>query len=80
MPGCGGGALPSLVSAAGGATGHPQWLPEPAGSGALRHPSPDGYYNLVRRHSTIGYHSPIDYEQQLINTRTLTPVELTPVH
>ena len=35
----------------------------------------DGYYNRERRHSTIGYLSPIDYEQQLINTRTLTPVE-----
>ena len=35
----------------------------------------DGYYNRERRHSTIGFLSPIDYEQQLINTRTLTPVE-----
>ncbi len=35
----------------------------------------DGYYNRIRRHSTIGYLSPIDYEQQLINTRKLTPVE-----
>ena len=35
----------------------------------------DGYYNRERRHSTIGYLSPIDYEQQAINTRTLTPVE-----
>jgi transposase InsO family protein len=34
----------------------------------------DGYYNHERRHSTIGYHSSIDYEQQFINTRTLTPV------
>jgi transposase InsO family protein len=34
----------------------------------------DGYYNRERRHSTIGYHSPIDYEQQFINTRTLSPV------
>jgi hypothetical protein len=33
----------------------------------------DGYYNRERRHSTIGYLSPIDYEQQAINTRTLTP-------
>ena len=32
----------------------------------------DGYYNRERRHSTIGYLSPIDYEQQFINTRTLT--------
>ncbi len=28
----------------------------------------DGYYNRERRHSTIGYLSPIDYEQQFINT------------
>jgi putative transposase len=35
----------------------------------------DGYYNRERRHSTIGYLSPIDYEQQFINTRTLTRVE-----
>jgi putative transposase len=35
----------------------------------------DGYYNRERRHSTIGYLSPIDCEQQSINTRTLTPVE-----
>ncbi len=35
----------------------------------------DGYYNRERRHSTIGYLSPIDYEQQSINTRTLSPVE-----
>ena len=35
----------------------------------------DGYYNRERRHSTIGYLSPIEYEQQAINTRTLTPVE-----
>ena len=34
----------------------------------------DGYYNRERRHSTIGYLSPIDYEQQFINTRTLSPV------
>jgi transposase InsO family protein len=32
-------------------------------------------YNRERRHSTIGYLSPIDYEQVSINTRTLTPVE-----
>jgi putative transposase len=31
----------------------------------------DGYYNLERRHSTIGYLSPIDYEQQFVTTRTL---------
>jgi putative transposase len=35
----------------------------------------DGYYNRERRHSTIGFLSPINYEQQLLNTRTLTPVE-----
>ena len=35
----------------------------------------DGYYNRERRHSTIGYLSPIDYEQQFINTRTLSHVE-----
>jgi len=34
----------------------------------------EGYYNRERRHSTIGYLSPIDYEQQLIACRTLTPV------
>ena len=33
----------------------------------------DGYYNHERRHSTIVYVSPIDYEQQSINTRTFTP-------
>ena len=32
----------------------------------------DGYYNRERRHSTIGYLSPIDYEQQNIAARTLT--------
>jgi len=35
----------------------------------------DGYYNRERRHSTIGYLSPIDYEQQFINTRTLSTVK-----
>ena len=35
----------------------------------------DGYYNRERRHSTIGYLSPFNYEQVSINTRTLTPVE-----
>lgn len=34
----------------------------------------DGYYNRERRHSTIAHLSPIDYEQQSINTRTLTTV------
>ena len=34
-----------------------------------------GYYNRERRNSTIGYLSPIDYEQQAINTRTLSLVE-----
>jgi transposase InsO family protein len=32
----------------------------------------DGYYNRERRHSTIGYLSPFDYEQQFITARTLT--------
>jgi transposase InsO family protein len=31
----------------------------------------DGYYNRERRHSTIGYLSPIDYEQQFVTARTL---------
>jgi transposase InsO family protein len=35
----------------------------------------DGYDNRERRHSTIGYLSPIDYEQQFINTRTLSTVK-----
>jgi transposase InsO family protein len=34
----------------------------------------EGYYNRERRYSTIGYLSPIDYEQQFIAARTLTPV------
>ena len=34
----------------------------------------EGYYNRERRHSTIGYLSPIDYEQRFIAARTLTPV------
>jgi len=34
----------------------------------------EGYYNRERRHSTIGYMSPIDYEQACIAARTLTPV------
>ncbi len=34
----------------------------------------EGYYNRERRHSTIGYLSPIEYEQQFIAARTLTPV------
>lgn len=33
----------------------------------------EGYYNRERRHSTIGYLSPIDYEQQFTVARTLTP-------
>jgi transposase InsO family protein len=32
----------------------------------------DGYYNRERRHSTIGYFSPIVYEQQYIAACTLT--------
>ena len=35
----------------------------------------EGNYNRERRHSTIGYLSPIDYEQQFINTRTLSTVK-----
>lgn len=34
----------------------------------------EGYYNRERRHSTIGYLSPIDYEQQFVAARTLTTV------
>jgi transposase InsO family protein len=34
----------------------------------------EGYYNRERRHSTIGYLSPIEYEQQFIAARMLTPV------
>jgi hypothetical protein len=34
------GAVSGLVSAAGGGAGHPEPLPEPAGSGALCHPPP----------------------------------------
>jgi transposase InsO family protein len=34
----------------------------------------EGYYNRERRHSTIGYLSPIDYEQRTTAARTLTPV------
>jgi putative transposase len=34
----------------------------------------EGYYNRERRHSTIGYLSPIDYEQRCIVAPTLTPV------
>ena len=34
----------------------------------------DGYYNRERRHSTIGYLSPINYEQQFIYASTLTTV------
>ena len=34
----------------------------------------EGYYNQERRHSTIGYLSPIDYEQQFIAAPTLTLV------
>ena len=35
----------------------------------------DGYYNRERRHSTIGYLSPINYEQQFIAASTLKTVE-----
>ena len=34
----------------------------------------EGYYNRERRHSTIGYLSPIDYEQQFVVAHTLIPV------
>ena len=34
----------------------------------------EGYYNRERRHSTIGYISPINYEQLFIAAPTLTPV------
>ena len=34
----------------------------------------EGYYNRERRHSTIGYLSPIDYEQRFIAAPTLTSV------
>ena len=34
----------------------------------------EGYYNRERRHSTIGYISPIDCEQRFISTSTLTSV------
>ena len=34
----------------------------------------EGYYNRERRHSTIGYLSPIDYEQQFIAAHRLTLV------
>ena len=32
----------------------------------------DGYYNRERRHSTLSYLSPIDYEQQFIAAHTIT--------
>ena len=35
----------------------------------------DGYYNRERRHSTIGYLSPIAYEQQFVSTRKLRSVK-----
>jgi transposase InsO family protein len=34
----------------------------------------EGYYNRERRHSTIGYLSPLDFEQAFITARTLIPV------
>jgi transposase InsO family protein len=34
----------------------------------------EGYYNRERRHSTVAYLSPIDYEQLFIAAPTLTPV------
>jgi putative transposase len=35
----------------------------------------ESYYNRERRHSTIGYLSPIDYEQRWTASRTLTLAE-----
>jgi putative transposase len=35
----------------------------------------EGYDNRERRHSTIGYLSPIDYEQPTSAARTLKPAE-----
>jgi transposase InsO family protein len=35
----------------------------------------EGYYNRERRHSTIGYVSPIDYEQQSTAAHRLNPAE-----
>ncbi|WP_370454147.1 MULTISPECIES: IS3 family transposase [unclassified Synechococcus] len=34
----------------------------------------EGYYNRERRHSTISYLAPIDYEQQFITAPTLVSV------
>lgn len=34
----------------------------------------EGYCSCERRHSAIGYLSPIDYEKQFIAARTLAPV------
>ena len=34
----------------------------------------EGYYNRERRHSTIGYISPMDYEQRFIASPTLSPM------
>lgn len=34
----------------------------------------EGYYNRERRHSTIGYLSPIHYEQRAVACPTITPV------
>ena len=36
----------------------------------------DGYHNRERRHSTIGYLSPIDYMKPFIATRKFTLVRL----
>lgn len=35
----------------------------------------DGYYNRERRHSTLNYLSPIDYEQQFVAARKLTTAD-----
>ena len=34
----------------------------------------EGFYNPHRRHSTIGYHSPTDYEPSTTTTPTTLPI------
>ncbi len=34
----------------------------------------EGFYNPHRRHSTIGYHSPTDYERSTTTTPTTLPI------
>ena len=48
MQGCGAGSGFGLITAAGGGAGNPEWLPELAGSGAIRHPLPR------RAHRSVG--------------------------